>query len=252
MKLLGALFLAGAGLGGAAFLVGISWWMRTWDQGASLPPLGLLTGGALVLLCLWGAYRLLQSWRDDRNGRPRDYRSSPGLAPGSNPLADPATPDRPLTPGEKMTADINRRLERFCDEVGEESLNYAADIQLFPSPGMAGRNIAEIVSAALGVTVVVGGSSSTDRVEILQALRHGLEYAGNDGSFANRTFLASARCQTEKAEVLKFFEAFTADADLLASFWLKSGHPFYPVYWDFAFVIEKGADAFVLIGSSSD
>lgn len=41
-------------------------------------------------------------------------------------------------------------------------------------------------------------------------------------------------------------------ADTIMSFWLKEGHPFYPVFWDFAFLIEKNNDAIVFIGSSSD
>ena len=41
-------------------------------------------------------------------------------------------------------------------------------------------------------------------------------------------------------------------SEQVMGFWLKAGHPFYPVYWDYAFLFEVGNDAFVLIGSSSD
>ena len=43
-----------------------------------------------------------------------------------------------------------------------------------------------------------------------------------------------------------------AGAALLAQFWLRDGHPAYPVFWDFAFVIAGSAGGQVFIGSSSD
>jgi hypothetical protein len=36
------------------------------------------------------------------------------------------------------------------------------------------------------------------------------------------------------------------------SFWLEEGHPFYPVQWDFAYVLAGHNGAEVFIGSSSD
>ena len=151
-----------------------------------------------------------------------------------------------------MTADINSSLEALCTKLGEDSLNYGVRIRLFTSSRMAGRSVSDTVSTALGTAVIVGGTSSTDRAEVVQAIKDGLEYAGDEGSFPNRAFLASDEFQKKKAEVLSFVDGLVADADQLISFWLKKGHPFYPVFWDFAFVIEKGADSFVLVGSSSD
>jgi hypothetical protein len=151
-----------------------------------------------------------------------------------------------------MTADINSSLEAICTKLGEDSMNYGARIRLFSSPRMAGRSVTDTVSAALGNAVVVGGTSSTDHAEFVQAIKDGLEYVGDESSFPNRAFLASDQFQKKKGEVLRFFDEFAGGADQLISFRLKEGHPFYPVFWDFAFVIEKGADSFVLIGSSSD
>jgi hypothetical protein len=151
-----------------------------------------------------------------------------------------------------VTADINSSLEALCAKLGEESLNYGARVRLFSSPRMAGRSVTDTVSAALGTAVVIGGTNSTDRAKFIQAIKDGLEYVGDESSFPNRAFLASDQFQKQKEEILRFFDGFILDADQLIWFWLKKGHPFYPVFWDFAFVIEKGADSFVLIGSSSD
>jgi len=151
-----------------------------------------------------------------------------------------------------MIPDINSTLDALCAKLNEDSLNYCSNIKLYSSPRMAGHSVVDTVNIALGTTVVVGGTNSTDRVAFLASIQEALEYAGDEGSFPNRAFLASEEFQKKKEEVLRFFDEFARDADHLISFWLKERHPFYPVFWDFAFVIEKGADSYVLIGSSSD
>jgi hypothetical protein len=52
--------------------------------------------------------------------------------------------------------------------------------------------------------------------------------------------------------VLAHLDHALAAALLVQSFWLKKGHPDYPVFWDFAFVIAGSSAAEVFIGSSSD
>lgn len=151
-----------------------------------------------------------------------------------------------------MIADANSLLSALCAKLGEESLNYCPNIRLYSCPRVAGRSIADTVQTALGTAVVVGGTSPADLDALLPSLNEALGYAGDENSHPNLAFLASDEFRAEKAEVLRFFEALARDADLLTSFWLKEGHPFYPMFWAFAFVIEKGADSHVLIGSSSD
>ncbi|MGN6808031.1 MAG: hypothetical protein ACTHJZ_19095 [Trinickia sp.] len=36
------------------------------------------------------------------------------------------------------------------------------------------------------------------------------------------------------------------------SFTLEEGHPFYPVFWDFAFLFRAASEATIFIGASSD
>jgi hypothetical protein len=43
-----------------------------------------------------------------------------------------------------------------------------------------------------------------------------------------------------------------SQATLVVNFWLKAGHPAYPVFWGFAFVIAGPRGAEVFVGSSSD
>jgi len=43
-----------------------------------------------------------------------------------------------------------------------------------------------------------------------------------------------------------------SDATTIKRFWLKQGHPAYPVFWDFAFVVIGTQQVELFIGSSSD
>ena len=52
--------------------------------------------------------------------------------------------------------------------------------------------------------------------------------------------------------MLLFIEQSVVGATVIERFWLKEGHPAYPVFWDFAFVIAGPHETKVFIGSSSD
>jgi hypothetical protein len=131
-------------------------------------------------------------------------------------------------------------------------LNYSVDIQLYLAAGMAGKDLEEIVAAALGHSVVIGGAESASFSSLVESLRTALGYSGDDGSHPNREFLSSTKFQGERDKVVEACAGVFEGANRVVSFWLKEGHPFYPVFWDFAYMVEKGDDAYVFIGSSSD
>lgn len=152
-----------------------------------------------------------------------------------------------------MTAsEINEKFKAICWILEKESQNYAVDFRLYPCTGLAGESLTEILAAAFPHPVVIGGSKSATALELLEDFKAGLEYAGDEGAYPNLAFLSTAEFQASVDELLKWFEEFSTGANQIVGFWLKEGHPFYPVFWDFAYVIEKDQDAFVFIGSSSD
>lgn len=151
-----------------------------------------------------------------------------------------------------MTADINDRLKMLCEILGRDSLNYVADFRLYSALDMAGGSLADIVTSALGHSVVVGGAEVAASSALIESLKAALEYAGDDGAHPNPAFLSNAEFGDQKREVVALLNGFLSTAGRVVSFWLKEGHPFYPVFWDFAYMVERGADAYVFIGSSSD
>lgn len=148
--------------------------------------------------------------------------------------------------------DINARLDVLCTRLGTDGWNYDPRIRIYPASGMAGRNLAETVIAALGHAAVVGAVKRATATEVIDDLNAGLGYAGDRTHYPNRAYSASPEFDVERRGVLALLRDLLTNAALVASFQLYEGHPFYPVYWDFAYLIERGPDAYVLIGSSSD
>jgi hypothetical protein len=63
---------------------------------------------------------------------------------------------------------------------------------------------------------------------------------------------ASPRFDELVTLVLRHLAGKCQQSATIVSFWLKDGHPFYPVFWDFACVKIAPGTAEVFIGSSSD
>jgi hypothetical protein len=81
-----------------------------------------------------------------------------------------------------MITDINERLSALCHTLGRNSQNYAANIHLYTSSGMAGSSLVEIVTRAFGHSVDVGGAEFSASSTLVESLKEGLEYAGDDGA----------------------------------------------------------------------
>jgi hypothetical protein len=152
-----------------------------------------------------------------------------------------------------MITDINKTLDALCSQLsGKGSGNYVASVHLYRCPTVADRCVADTVGAALGWSVVIQSSTAIDPQQVLRSLKESLEYTGDDGAHPNRLFLASEHFKREVQGVLQWFRELLADVAVVTSFCLQEGHPFYPVFWDFGFLIPKQSNTFVLIGSSSD
>ena len=135
---------------------------------------------------------------------------------------------------------------------GGDVLNYAAEFGLFVAQGAADDSLEEIAQQAIGPLTKIGGSCSCSNSSLIEQVATALQYTGDDGSHPNRDFLNSPTFQeTIDRATLEVGHLIDA-ADLLIDFSLTDGHPFYPVFWDFAFAIVRGCDVFILIGSSSD
>ncbi|MFT7542849.1 MAG: hypothetical protein ACI9K5_003831 [Gammaproteobacteria bacterium] len=136
---------------------------------------------------------------------------------------------------------------------GGDALNYTATFGLFAALGSADGSLEEIAHQAIGPLTKIGGSWSCTKSSLLEEeVASSLEYLGDNGAHPNRDFLNSPMFQEVVDCATREIGDFIDAADLLIDFYLAEGHPFYPVFWDFAFAIVRGRDAYILIGSSSD
>ncbi len=135
---------------------------------------------------------------------------------------------------------------------GGDALNYTVSFGLFAALGSADGSLEEIAHQAIGPLAKIGGSCSCTQSSLLEEVASSLEYSGDNGTHPNRDFLNSPMFQEAVDCATREVGDLIDAADLLIDFYLANGHPFYPVFWDFAFAIVRGRDAFILIGSSSD
>lgn len=130
--------------------------------------------------------------------------------------------------------------------------NYEVFLRRYKVLYSPGAVTEQYVSEALGQTAVLGGSCSVTRREVLGEVKESLLHAGDEAYGPLPSVLASEKFHELLASVLAHIEQSASSATLIEQFWLKEGHPAYPVFWDFAFVIASPLGVELFIGSSSD
>ena len=146
----------------------------------------------------------------------------------------------------------NNQFQSISRRISKNSLNYCASFQAWNAGDISGESVQRIVKQALGANAKVGGTYSINHNEMIDKIEKGFLFAGDEGAHPNLKLIGSASYRAEIAELIKEFDNWLKHADQIIGFWLKDGHPFYPVFWDYAYVIELGTNAYVFIGSSSD
>ena len=152
-----------------------------------------------------------------------------------------------------MLKALNGDLDAICDGLNRKGLNYSAFLCVFSAPGRAGQPARDVVRAAVGPEAEIGGQPSVSSLEeLLSELRAAVRYEGGDGSHPTPGFSGSAECARLLKSASARLRAEFARAGAIHSLSFSEGHPHYPVFWDFAFLVEREADAFVFVGASSD
>lgn len=147
-------------------------------------------------------------------------------------------------------------VESVLDELSKllYGYNYEVFLRLYKLPYLpgAGAGAEQYISEALGPTAVVGGSCPVTGQKVLAEVEESLLHAGDEGYGPLPSALGLEKFNELLKSVLSHTERSVSSATLIEQFWLKEGHPAYPVFWDFAFVIAGPLGVEVFIGSSSD
>lgn len=115
-----------------------------------------------------------------------------------------------------------------------------------------GEPLEKVVKFCLGNKAIVGGAVASTKEHLMKDFQDGLNFRGDAGAHPSLKYLDSQKCKDHFDSVISEVDSILKQSDLVLSFWLKSGHPFYPVFWDFAYLIELPEDSIIFIASSSD
>jgi len=138
--------------------------------------------------------------------------------------------------------------EKLC----EDGMNYTVEIEFFSAGNLVGKSPSEILRVCFGEGTTSRDNKIVQLEELLDRVVAALNYAGEVGNFPSKVYLASQ----EHTEAVKTIRAelrrLMGNAKRITSLIIDDGHPFYPVFWDFSYIIELSDQVFVLVGSASD
>jgi hypothetical protein len=153
----------------------------------------------------------------------------------------------PTQPGEYMAIEATlRELESLL-----YGYNYAVFLQCYQLPFISEATVEDYIVQVLP-NAEVGGMQPISAQDVLLQVEQALRYTGDAGSGPKPTALNSPKFEELLGEVLSHLKQVVAGTINITSFWLKRGHPAYPVFWDFAFVFVGTQHVELFIGSSSD
>lgn len=148
---------------------------------------------------------------------------------------------------------LRKNMYLFANNVNTGDVgNYLASFALYQVNDIIDTDFDAIIKECLGKQAGLAATRSITSREILDDVRQALEYKGDDGSHPNRNYLSGDQSAVDIDEILDQLDSLCTSAEVLAEIRLKDWHPFYPVFWDFAFLFVLKERAIVFIGSSSD
>jgi hypothetical protein len=136
--------------------------------------------------------------------------------------------------------------------LNEGGTNYTVFLRSFEVDPTAPEASEILIREALGAETIVGEIKQVQCASVWPTIEAALTFTGDHNAGPSSAVFSSEVFQTALARTRNQIEGLVAEATGIEVFWLRDGHPDYPVYWDFAFLVRKNAGAMILIGSSSD
>ncbi|MEO9944407.1 MAG: hypothetical protein ABJH28_07170 [Paraglaciecola sp.] len=144
------------------------------------------------------------------------------------------------------------KLESVVDRLHDDSVNYVAELEIYPVLDYAEKSPIDILNKALEGEVIIEKVAISNQQELIAGISAMLSYEGLGSSHPNRAYVGSDEHGEHLVELGSELKSLTSHASSIKEFWLKKGYPFYPVFWDLGFIITIGNDAYVIAGLISD
>ena len=148
--------------------------------------------------------------------------------------------------------EINKLFARISSKLYQHSLNYCANFKMFPCGAKQNDSLEQLVQTTFGENAVVDSACVVTQQEVIDELRNALAYRGDQGSHPSLDYLGSSESKNDFDLVLANIQSMLDRSSRIVAFCLREGHPFYPVFWDFAFLIQTDDESILFIASSSD
>lgn len=147
-------------------------------------------------------------------------------------------------------------LDQITRLLSQDATNYKVFFHLYQvslADADGGNDLSACVRKALYAEAEIGGSEEITGADLLAEMEGLLRFSGDPGAGPDASVLQSTELSSLLTELRQSTSKLTDLAKKIERFWLKKGHPAYPVFWDFAyFIVVEGETATILIGSSSD
>ncbi len=145
-----------------------------------------------------------------------------------------------------------RTLTEIADILNADSWNYTVFLQWYEVPLTRSKEASNIVKMALKTEATLGGIEEIQSASVWPEVKSALLYTGDKGAGPSEASVKSEKLGASIEALQIQVRELAGAATKCESFWLETGHPAYPVFWDFAFLFRTNASASILIGSSSD
>jgi hypothetical protein len=132
--------------------------------------------------------------------------------------------------------------------------NYLASIGLFSTSTEDTSSLSdgELVQKILGSWTVANAFQTSTVEEMLLEIAECIGWEGNHVGFPNREYHNTEAYQRDLANAFSAVRNLFGAAADISSFVIENGHPFYPIYWGFAYLLRAPHKSYVFVGSSSD
>ena len=132
-----------------------------------------------------------------------------------------------------------------------EGGNYCVFLRAYDVDHVADAAPEAIVAQCLP-DAVFGNAVMIDSSSMLADFDRDLQYRGDDSHGPHAGVVDSAAFHELFQSVRSHVETLCGSATQIYDFFLRDGHPAYPVFWDHAFLFRFGSRSTILIGSSAD
>lgn len=143
-------------------------------------------------------------------------------------------------------------LDAIAALLNQDGANYTVFLyaETVPNPGKAPAT--DVLRQALGRHIEIGGIKPVTADETVALVASCLQYSGDESGGPRFGAQKTARFNELYAELQAELLTSLDEAKKIEQFWLSEGHPAFPVFWDFAFLVSGYREVMIFMGSSAD